>query len=64
MLTFYGGNYLITECVENNLHFDKVEAERWEFPPTHWIMMALNNTGGYVQEDVDYTKSFDTYEKN
>lgn len=26
-----------------------------KFPPTHWIMMMLNISGGFKQEDVDYT---------
>jgi hypothetical protein len=26
-----------------------------KFPPTHWIMMMLNTSGGFKQEDVDYT---------
>lgn len=37
------------------------EEMRYEegFPVTHWIMMSLNaeNSGGYVQADVDYTNS-------
>ncbi len=36
--------------------------EKYEFPPTHWIMMGLGY-GGYLQKDVDYTSSFDTYQK-
>ena len=34
-----------------------------EFPLTHWVMMALGETGGYCEEDVSYTKSFPTYEE-
>ena len=29
-----------------------------EFPLTHWVMMALGETGGYCEEDVSYTKMF------
>lgn len=36
--------------------------EKYEFPPTHWIMMGLG-FGGFSQEDIDRTKSFDTYEE-
>lgn len=36
---------------------------RYEFPLTHWVMMSLNTTGGYIQEDVDYTASFNTKEE-
>lgn len=33
------------------------------FPKSHYIMMALNRTGGYIQEDVDLTKSQPTMEQ-
>ena len=36
--------------------------DKYEFPPTHWIMMGLG-FGGFSQEDIDRTKSFDTYEE-
>ena len=36
--------------------------DKYEFPPTHWIMMGLGY-GGFSQEDIDRTKSFDTYEE-
>ena len=36
--------------------------DKYEFPPTHWIMMGLGY-GGFSQEDVDRTKSFDTYKE-
>lgn len=36
-------------------------SDKYEFPPSHWIMMGLGH-GGYSQKDVDRTKSFDTYE--
>lgn len=34
-----------------------------KFPAAHWIMMGLNKTGGYQDEDVSYTGSFPTYEE-
>lgn len=39
--------------------------EKYEFPKTHWVMMSLYTgneaycAGGYHQEDVDYTRSFE-----
>lgn len=39
--------------------------EKYEFPKTHWVMMSLYTgdeaygAGGYRQEDVDYTQSFE-----
>lgn len=48
----------------NNWFLNKegiTEEMRYEegFPVTHWVMMSLNadNSGGYVQSDVDYTNS-------
>lgn len=36
--------------------------EKYEFPPTHWIMMGLGY-GGFSQDDVNYTAGFDTYQE-
>ncbi len=43
----------------------EAEKEAYEFPYTHWIMMTLNpkTEGGYNEDDVKYTKSFDTIQK-
>ena len=35
--------------------------DQYQFPYAHWVMMMLNDSGGYNQEDVDYTESFDSY---
>lgn len=31
--------------------------------PTHWVMMGLQGNGTYLQEDVDFSRSFDTREE-
>lgn len=37
--------------------------DRYRFPVTHWIMMSLNSEyKTHVDEDVDFTMSFDTYD--
>lgn len=41
-------------------HLDKTQAERYNTPYTHWIMMGLNNGGGYNPHDYDLTRSFAT----
>ena len=45
-------------------HFGITESlkERWEYPLTHWVMMGLNQNsdGGYEDDDVSFTASFDT----
>ena len=48
-------------CKEKFGITEELEAKN-EFPPTHWVMMGLGY-GGYLQEDVNYTASFDTYRK-
>lgn len=61
---FFGISYiLIGNLTASCLQFDEQEAKCYEFPPTHWIMMALNTTGGFNQEDVDFSISYDTYDK-
>lgn len=37
--------------------------DQYQFPYAHWVMMMLNDSGGYNQEDVDYTESFDSYKE-
>jgi 4-amino-4-deoxy-L-arabinose transferase and related glycosyltransferases of PMT family len=56
------GSTVIGSQIDHTLQFDRSEALRHEFPPAHWIMMMLNTSGGYQQEDVDYTKSYTSYE--
>ena len=36
--------------------------ERYEFPPTHWIMMGLGGVGGYNGNDVYFTHIQETYD--
>lgn len=52
----------INKVVSLNIQIDKETAENAKFPLTHWVMMALNDFGGYVQSDVEYTKSYYSYE--
>lgn len=59
IICFFSMNKLITHV----LNISKEEQDKLQFPHTHHIMMALNTTGGYNQEDVDYTASFLSYEE-
>lgn len=53
----------VTEPIyKNKFGITEEMKDKYEFPPTHWIMMGLGY-GGFSQEDIDRTKSFDTYEK-
>ena len=36
------------------------QADRYEYPMTHWVMMGLKGKGGWNQSDSDYTSSFET----
>lgn len=53
----------VTEPIyKNKFGITEEMKDKYEFPPTHWIMMGLGY-GGFSQEDIDRTKSFDTYEE-
>ncbi len=59
---------LISLTVVNNLlssffKIDDAMYDRYKFPHTHHVMMALypGATGGYISEEVQYTKSFTNY---
>ena len=45
------------KMTQATLSFSAEDKERYEFPLTHWVMMGLVY-GGYVDEDVTFTKSF------
>lgn len=59
VVTFCSIDYGVSKVIQ----IPEATYERYEFPLTHWIMMALNNGGAYMQEDVDYTKQFKTYDE-
>lgn len=53
---YYGG---IAMGISN-----KEMIDRYRFPVTHWIMMSLNEKDKtHVDEDVDFTMSFETYDE-
>lgn len=52
------GNFLISQTGVTEESLD-----RYQFPYAHWVMMTLKWEGGYNQEDVDYTASFENYDK-
>ena len=55
---------LLTAICDKIVPVSESEADRWQMPATHYFMMGLNqaDNGGYVQEDVIYTESFETQE--
>lgn len=63
VLTFMGTFLLLDKGVDVKLGFNESEAKSYEFPPVHWVMMALNTSGGFNQDDVLYTRSYETYEE-
>ena len=56
--------FLCSGLSHQYLNITQKESVQREFPPTHWVMMGLNNTsiGGYYQKDVDYTYSYPNYD--
>ena len=53
---------LVSAFSQGYIRISESESERYEFPPIHWVMMSLQY-GGYAQDDVDYTMSFQTYDE-
>lgn len=59
----YGGYSAISESLSSFTNITAEEYDAYKFPSTHWIMMALNKTGGYIQDDVNYTCGYTTFEE-
>ena len=41
-------------------HYFQFDGDKTSYPVTHWIMMGLQNEGGYSREDEEYTKTYPT----
>lgn len=54
--------FLINIFIGKIYYISDEENDKYKFPYTHWIMMTLNedSIGGYVEDDVKFTRSFDT----
>jgi len=61
-ISFGVGHELCNYVKSSVIPLEESYCDAYEFPLTHWIMMALGY-GGYQQEDVDFTISFNSYEK-
>lgn len=61
-VSFGAGHELYNYVKSAVIPLEESFCDAYEFPLTHWIMMSLGY-GGYQQEDVDFTVSFDSYEK-
>lgn len=57
-------NLFLGVLIDNAYPISDDEIDRYNFPYTHWVMMSLNpkTKGGYIEEDVQYSKSFITME--
>lgn len=55
---------ILTAICNRIIPISEADSQRWQMPATHYFMMGMNpaDNGGYVQEDVMYTKSFETQE--
>jgi len=45
------------------IQLDESNADRFRFPAVHWLMMGMNDYGGYRQKDVDFSYEYQTYEE-
>ncbi len=43
-------------AAQNALGISDEDYDTYKFPYTHWVMMSLNTTGGYNQDDVNLTR--------
>lgn len=62
IVSFFGTYKLCDIAVDSVIPLEESFCDAYEFPLTHWLMMSLGY-GGYQEEDVQYTISFDSYEK-
>lgn len=62
LLSFFGTYQLCNYTISSVIPLEESFCDKYAFPLTHWIMMSLGY-GGYQEEDVQYTISFDSYEK-
>lgn len=62
LFCFVGGSQALEAGMRQVIDIEDELYNQMELPLTHWVMMSLKY-GGYVQEDVDYTMSFPTYEE-
>ena len=54
---------LISNAVQGALNLSDEAYDEHQFPYTHWVMMGLGESGGYSQEDVDFTREAGNKEK-
>ncbi len=54
---------MVGATIQGTLKISDEDYEKYQFPYTHWVMMSLNKTGGYNQEDVNFTNSFGNKEE-
>lgn len=58
LITFASINFAWHQYIDNCNWIDTSAKKELELPITHWIMMASTGTGGFRQEDVEYTLKF------
>lgn len=58
-LAVLGANFVTKQTVPVSSEM----SDRYEFPPTHWIMMGLAKNGGYSAAEVAKTEKYKTYDQ-
>lgn len=54
-------NKVITHYITKELPLTSEMSNQFEFSWTHFLMMGMNHYGGYLQEDVEFTKASGSY---
>lgn len=62
-VVFLSTNFVMVTTLHKSIGVTDELYDAYSFPPTHWVMMALNTSGGFNQGDVDFTASFPTLEE-
>ena len=62
LIMFIAFTFILQKGTNSIIKLDLSQSEKYEFPPIHWVMMGMNETGGYNQGDVDYAKSLENYD--
>ena len=60
---FVSGHLALATGLHTFMGITAQQYDAYSFPTTHWVMMALNKSGGFNQSDVNFTASFPTLEE-
>lgn len=57
------GTKITAMVIQNKLPITDEMSDQYEFSWTHWVMMGMNQKGGYSEADVTFSKSIGNFEE-